>query len=163
MLRKMKKKRLIQGTVIKIPIGDGFHCYGRLLTKPTWEVFDYRTKENATDIERITSQTVLFTICIHTASINQSDWEVVGRSRGEDLDARIPLQFSQNRSDPTDCKVLDRFDNFFPATIEDCRGLERIVNWDPHHVVDRIRDHYAGVPNVWVELYRVREIGEEEI
>lgn len=35
-------------------------------------------------------------------------------------------------------------------------GLERLAVWDPEHVEDRIRDHYNGVQNIWVESLRLK-------
>jgi hypothetical protein len=37
------------------------------------------------------------------------------------------------------------------ATRQECLGLERAAVWEPEHVEDRLRDHYAGVTNKWVE------------
>ena len=39
----------------------------------------------------------------------------------------------------------------------DCVGLERSAVWDPNHVEDRLRDHFAGVPNKWVESLALKE------
>jgi hypothetical protein len=43
-----------------------------------------------------------------------------------------------------------------PATLDECRKLERLAVWSAEHVEDRLRDHYAGVPNKWVESLRPR-------
>ena len=34
--------------------------------------------------------------------------------------------------------------------------LFRLAVWEPAHVEDRLRDHYAGAPNKWVESLRPR-------
>jgi len=36
-------------------------------------------------------------------------------------------------------------------------GLERAAVWGPSHVEDRLRDHYAGRKNKWVESLRIKE------
>jgi hypothetical protein len=43
-----------------------------------------------------------------------------------------------------------------PATREECFGLERAAVWDPEHVVSRLDDHFAGRPNAWVDLMRLK-------
>ncbi len=163
MINKEKRQRFLAGAIVKIPIGDGFHTYGRLLVSPFIEIYDFRTRDEVTNVSMVLAKPVLFTLSVHKSALYPGEWTIIGKSPFDKQEISIPLQFWQNRSNPTECKLKDRFDHFFPATIEDCRGLERIVNWDPYHVVDRIRDHYVGVSNVWVELYRVREIGEEEL
>jgi hypothetical protein len=37
------------------------------------------------------------------------------------------------------------------ATRAECVGLERCAVWAPEHVEDRLRDHFRGRPNKWVE------------
>ena len=32
----------------------------------------------------------------------------------------------------------------WPATVSECIGLETAAVWDPEHVEDRLRDHFAG-------------------
>jgi len=34
--------------------------------------------------------------------------------------------------------------------------LEQAAVWSPNHIEDRLRDHFAGVPNQWVEIMRAR-------
>jgi hypothetical protein len=42
-----------------------------------------------------------------------------------------------------------------PATAQECAGLEVAAVWDPEHVEDRLRDHFDGRPNIWVESIRL--------
>jgi len=42
-----------------------------------------------------------------------------------------------------------------PASREECAGLEAAAVWEPEHVEDRLRDHFAGRPNKWVESLRI--------
>jgi hypothetical protein len=41
-----------------------------------------------------------------------------------------------------------------PATKSEIEGLECAAVWDPQHVEDRLRDHFAGRTNKWVESLR---------
>jgi hypothetical protein len=38
-----------------------------------------------------------------------------------------------------------------PAKRKECVGLECCAVWDPEHVEDRLKDHFAGIPNKWVQ------------
>jgi hypothetical protein len=37
-----------------------------------------------------------------------------------------------------------------------CEGLEPAAVWDATHVAERLRDHYAGQPNVYLERMRLQ-------
>ena len=41
------------------------------------------------------------------------------------------------------------------ASLAECEALESAAVWEPDHVEDRLRDHYAGRPNRWVESLRI--------
>ncbi len=42
-----------------------------------------------------------------------------------------------------------------PATAAQADKLEPAAVWGLQHVTDRLRDHFAGRPNVWLESMRV--------
>ena len=35
----------------------------------------------------------------------------------------------------------------WPASPSEIEGLECAAMWEPHHVEERLRDHFAGIPN----------------
>ena len=39
----------------------------------------------------------------------------------------------------------------WPATFEECEGLERSAVWDPCHIESRLLDHFEGRSNKWVD------------
>lgn len=41
-----------------------------------------------------------------------------------------------------------------PATLQSISGLECAAVWSANHVEDRLRDHFDGRPNQWVESLR---------
>ncbi len=43
-----------------------------------------------------------------------------------------------------------------PATTGECIGLEAAAVWEAEHVEDRLRDHFAGQLNKWVEQLRAK-------
>ncbi len=70
----------------------------------------------------------------------------------------LPPKFIQ---DPFDKKIFSLYENgvIRPATREQCLGLERASVWEPEHVEDRLRAHYAGNLNHVVELLKSRDYG----
>lgn len=59
-LIQMKRQRFTNGAIVKIPLGDGTHTYGRLMIAPYIEVYDSRTREEL-EISEILESPVLFT------------------------------------------------------------------------------------------------------
>ncbi len=62
------------------------------------------------------------------------------------------MQFIQDAIHP------DRFEFYDPntgesrpATKEQIKGLERASVWEANHIEDRIRDHYNGIPCIWLQ------------
>jgi hypothetical protein len=54
------------------------------------------------------------------------------------------------------CEIIDEAFNARPAAPEECVGLEGVAVWDPTHVEDRLRDHYAGRPNAHLAYMKVK-------
>jgi hypothetical protein len=154
----MKRQRIQAGAVVKIPLGDGTHTYGRLLVKPYVEVYDSVTREEITDLESIVAKPVLFTVSVFDHAITKGRWPIVSKLPYDEETAELPLQFLQDVADPRRCRLIDAWGNITPASIEECAGLERAAVWEPEHVEDRIRDHYAGRPNTWFESLKLKEV-----
>ncbi len=154
----MTRQRIQSGAIVKIPLGDGSHTYGRLLIKPYIEVYDSVTRDEIRDLARIVASPVLFTVSVFDRAITQGRWPIVGRLPYDEETAEMPLQFLQDAANPRRCRLIDAWGNITPASIEECTGLERAAVWEAEHVEDRIRDHYAGRPNMWAESLKLKEV-----
>ena len=64
--------------------------------------------------------------------------------------------FIQDALNPRSFSIDER-GAFRPATKEECIGLECAAVWDPTHAEDRIRDHYLGRKNKWLESLKIKE------
>ena len=82
-------------------------------------------------------------------------WPKVGHVPLELAPIPIPDQFMQDIVSGA-CRIVDEAFNARPATPEECVTLERVAVWDLVHVVERIRDHYAGRPNAHLAYMKVR-------
>ena len=150
-----KRQRLQPGAVVKIPLGD-CHAYGRLLINPYVAVYDSATREDISELESIVAKPVLFTVAVYNHSVTKSRWPIVGKLPFDEETAELPLWFMQDAFAPTRCSLIDARGNVTPATIEQCIGLERCAVWEPEHVEERIRDHYAGRPNLHLESIKLK-------
>jgi hypothetical protein len=143
--------RFKPGLVLRIPLDDGTHAYGRILaTKPFMAFHDYRTTEEAPDPLEVARSPVLFVLATSAALKKADDWEPVGVVSLEVVDTPIPDLFWQDIGNPRHVKIIDYLGNERPATVEECRGLERYSVWHASHIADRLRDHFAGRENAMV-------------
>jgi hypothetical protein len=153
----MKRQRIKTGAIVKIPIEKEYHTYGRLLLRPYVEIYDGKTKENISRLEEIVSKPILFTLCVFDYAVTKGRWEIIGRTDFSENEVNIPLQFIQDPINPKSCQTIDALGNMEPASVEQCRKLERSAVWDPEHIEERIKDYYAGKPNKWAESLRFKE------
>lgn len=157
----MKRQRFISGTVVRIPTNEGYHTYGQLLVDPYIQVFDCKTHEELQDLLTIVRKPVLFTVCFfYRQAITNGLWEAVGKLPFDKSKILIPKQYRQHVFNRTKCTLVDIFGNETPASIEECRGLERLAVWLPKNIVTRIEDHYAKRQNSTVHSLRLKEEGE---
>jgi len=42
------------------------------------------------------------------------------------------------------------------GTRKESQGLEAAAVWEPEHIEDRLRDHFDGKPNKWLESLRIK-------
>jgi Immunity protein 26 len=152
----MAPRRWMPGTVVRKQLGDGFTYYARLLNFPWAAFYDFRTDVATDDLGEITAHPALFTVAAHKDLLADGEWEPVGRLP-LDGSLRPPReQFIQDPIDPSDCQIIDDQGNMRAATLEECEGLEAAAVWEPEHIGDRLMDHYAGRPNIWLEDLKLR-------
>jgi hypothetical protein len=153
----MKRQKFVPGAIVKIPLDETYHTYGRLLVRPYVAVYDYRTDADQADLQEIIKRAILFIVCVYDYAITKGRWEIIGKVSLDSDNVEVPPQFIQDSYAPYNCSLIDALGNLTPATIEECRGLERSAVWEPEHVEERIRDFYAGKVNRWAESLKLKE------
>lgn len=151
----MPKKKPTPGTILKIPFDDTVHTYARVLRHPFIAVYDCKTSEDVTSLEEIIAKEILFVVAVMDRAVTGGRWKAVGALPLKDGEIPIPDQFMQDMFNPNNCQIIDSSGNVREATIEECEGLERAAVWEAEHVEDRIRDHYLGRPNRWLESMKL--------
>lgn len=157
-----RKVTVASGSVVSIDLGDGVVAFARVLMPPLFEFFDVVGGPcDQVDVQSVARSAVLFRIDVMNAAVESGRWPVVGVvPLSADEAARREVFFKQNAisgafslysEDRVTKQVISR-----PASFEECEGLERAAVWDASHVEDRLRDHFAGRPNKWVESLKPR-------
>jgi hypothetical protein len=147
-MAKAKKIRRKLGDLVAIPLGDDTYAFGHVLVEPLMAFYDLRSHD-VPALEAITAAPIAFRVCENGAAIEQGLWPVIGNVPPTGDLLVVP---AFRKQDPISRKLtIYRAGTETPATKDECAGLECAAVWDWRHVVDRLRDHFAGVPNKWVK------------
>jgi len=140
------------GDVLKIDLGNGVFGFGRILDSPLMGFYDLQSRE-AVSIVDVVKSPMLFRVWVMNYAVKSDNWEILGNLPLEDALKVKPRFFKQ---DPLNKKYSIYYDSKdTPAAREDCIGLERAAVWNPEHVENRLRNHFAGVPDPMTERLKV--------
>lgn len=146
-----RKQGFDPGAVLRVDLDGEWHVYARMLARePKFAFYDCHvtTAEDPLDIVK---RPVLFVLAVN----NSRHWPKIGHVPLAVAPVPIPEVFVQSVGSDA-CEIIDEAWNARPATPQECVGLERAAVWSPHHVEERIRDHYAGRPNAYMSYMKVR-------
>ena len=146
------EKRTI-GDIVKIPLGDGTHAYARVLPDASLAFHDSRGTEELA-VEDVVRKPILFFAAVMDHAIKKGRWPIAGHVTLND-NLQAPPRFIQNAFDKSRFEIYEN-GRIRPATRHECVGLERMAVWEPEHVEDRLRDHYAGRTDKWSESLKMR-------
>jgi hypothetical protein len=153
--RVFRKIALEPGDVLRVDLDRDWHTYARILTRPTKIAFyDHRVRAPEKNLIAIVNEPVLFVLAVNDR-VKKGCWPKIGHLPLETIPVPIPDQFMQDISSGA-CKIIDKAFNTRAVKPEECVGLERVAVWDPVHVEERIRDHYARRPNAQADNMKVK-------
>ena len=150
----VSRQRRTVGAVLRIPLSGRWHCYAQTLPEADFAFFDLRTDKEI-PVDEIVRRSVLFREAVIKSAWTTGRWRRVGKASLSRKLAKPVSKFIQDALDPSRFSVY-LGGQIRPATRAECEGLQRCAVWDPRHIEDRLRDHYAGIPNKWVESLRIR-------
>ena len=149
-----KRQQRIVGAVVKIPLDEKHHTYGQILPEADVAVFDSRSVHDLSPVEVI-STPVLFRVAVYNHAITKGRWPKIGSAPLRDEFQKPATKFIQDPLKPTEFSIYCGGETRRASRAE-CKGLELAAVWEPEHVEDRIRDHYRGAPNKWVQSLGIR-------
>jgi hypothetical protein len=148
-----RKIRRNPGDVIAIPLGDGTFGFGRVLREPLIAFYDLRSS-NLLRLEEILCAPVFLTLLVMNYPITSGSWPVIGNAPLPNELLKEPLFFKKDPITGALTVYRDSTGEEVPATREECKELECAAVWEPHHIADRLQDHFANRTNKWVESMR---------
>ncbi len=154
--KDQRKQQRTIGAFVKIPLDSERHSCARILRGADFAFYDLLSCEQAKDLNYIASRPILFIIAVYNHAVTSGRWRKIGKLPLEPNLERVPLKFIQ---DPFDSTKFSLYDNGIirVSTREECEGLERSAVWEPEHVEERLRDHFAGRPNKIVERLKIKD------
>ena len=144
-----KRQQRTVGAIVKIPLDSSYHSYARILSQASFAFYDFRTKEDVSDLTEIISSPILFIVAVFNDAVTRGRWVKVGKLPLEPYFQKLPRKFIWDTIGLR-FQIYDN-GNIREATREECQGLERAAVWEPEEVEERLRDHYAGGPNRQIE------------
>jgi hypothetical protein len=152
-----KRQRWTRGAVVVVPLGNGFHTYAQMLDDPEYAFFDCRTRDEV-PASVAASRPVLFRLWVMAYAHTTGRWPKVGTAPVRtELQASV-RRYNQDPLRPQDIRLtIDGCEGPL-GSVADCEGLECAAVWDPEHVEDRLRSHYAGVPCEWTLSLRPKVV-----
>ena len=152
---KRKKVRRRTGQVVRIDLANGDHSYGLVLREPLVAIYDKLFTGAEPSVDTIQSLPIAFILMVMNNAITSGRWRVVGRISVPD-NLQAPPAFC--KADPLsgELSIYQELPELAPlyerqASSEECKDLEAAAVWEAEHVEDRLRDHFAGRPNKWVQ------------
>jgi hypothetical protein len=156
-LKKSEQQCRNPGDVVRIALGDGFHAYARVMKEATFAVYNAHVPDTQElPLAAFHTLPILFHIAVMDHAVKKGRWKILGNISPEMLSTEVPPKFIQDPLDRTNFSIY-RDGQIRRATREECIGLECAAVWEPEHVEDRIRDHYAGRPNKWSESMKIKD------
>jgi hypothetical protein len=154
MTRRRVRRRV--GDIVAIPLGEGRMAFGLVLEEPLMAFFDYSLKEGAVPIaDEIIGAPVAFKIWVMNHPITEGLWPVIGHASVPAKLREQPWFFKHDVIAGRLTITKTGAEEVTPKAGE-IEGLERAAVWEPEHVTDRLRDHFAGRPNKWVESMKLK-------
>lgn len=148
----MRRQRRTIGAVIEIDLKDGFYSYGRVLDYASFGIYDIHTNKKIDSLVQIVKSPLLFIIAAYNDVVTKGRWIKIGTLPLPDSLQILPMQFIQDGLDPSKFRLYNPNTGvMLPAIKSECKGLERAAVWEAGHVEDRIRDHFANRPCIWLK------------
>ncbi len=150
------KQRRVKGSILEIKLGNGKYCYAQDLDVDIMFI-DICLDTPLEQLDILTSKEPLFFVGVYNDVITQGRWNKVGKLPIKSEYQIVPMKFIQDALDPNSFELYNpNTGEITKSTRGECEGLERAAVWEGSHVEDRLKDHFDGISNVWVEQLKIK-------
>lgn len=146
----------IVGSFVAIPL-NGEYGFGRVAREARIACYDIKAP-SILPIAQIKKAPVLFIVGVDFDAYTSGRWQIIGK---EPLEPSLASPVKFFRQDFfTGAIDIYLEGEFQPYAGEDLNKLERLVSWSDHRVEDRLRNHFAGLPDPNTEHLKVKPVSE---
>ena len=150
MERTLKRQQRTIGSIVKIPLENGFWTYARIL-EVKCAFYDAKTNQDL-DIEEIIQKPILFFATVYDSAITKGFWEKIGKKLPlEDHLLDLPPVYTQDILNPTKFTIYSEKE-IRQASKEECLGLELLATWTHKNIEERLNDYYLHRKNEFVDF-----------
>lgn len=151
----MVKQRMKIGQLVEIDLDSGLRAFGRVISKSELAFYDFFiANETTLELDAIYKSPVAFTLSVMNSAVKSGRWKVIDSRPIEPKFNEERFYFMRDVLTGEISIYSATSGEINPAKPGDEIGLERAAVWEAEHVEDRLRDHFAGVKNQWVEQLR---------
>ena len=147
----MKKQKEISGGIVKIKFNESCHTYGRILNYGDVALYDYKTNHEITDLVEIIKRPIIYKMIVNDAAVKHGRWPIIGVVPLEE-ELKNTKYYLEEIGRPDLCKIIENGKIRFNVPKAEGIGLEVGAVWDPIHVEEFLRDHYAGRENMSLKM-----------
>lgn len=140
-----KKQKSTSGDIVRVKIDETCHTYARVLNHSDLAFYDLVSEQEVEALNSIVSRPVLFRAIVNYRGVEGGLWPIIGNLPLEDS-LQNSIYYLTDVTDPNYFRICENGE-IRDATVEECKGLEVHAIWDPVHIEQRLKDHYAGKPN----------------
>lgn len=149
-----KKQKEIPGGIVKIKFDPPYHTYGRILNYGDVALYDYKTDLDITDLNEIVSRPIIYKMIVNEGGVKYGRWPIIGVVPLE-KELRTSKYYLEEVGRPDLCKIIENGNITYNVPKVEGIGLEVGAVWDPMHVEEFLRDHYAGRENISLKVLDV--------
>ena len=150
-----KRQKRTVGSIVKIPLKNGYYAYAQILDKASYAFFDYFSETPIEELEILNNVPVLYVLSAYNDIVTKGRWEKIGKLPVRDELNVLPMQFIQDALNPKKFELYNpNTGEITPTTKEECSGLEQAAVWEGWEVEDRLLDHFEKKPDKTLEEYR---------
>jgi hypothetical protein len=148
------------GSIIQIPLGGDSASLGIILKEPVIGFYDkLSSKNDAPSHDEIANLPLVFRLMVMNHAVTSGRWPILYKGTVP-KDLTMPPPFCKQDLLTGKLSIYQEIPELAPfyerpATAEECEGLETASVWEPEHVEDRLRDHFAGRENRWVRQLKI--------
>lgn len=141
------------GDIIEIPLGNNEFSFARYIGNEDYAFYNLKITGQSLDIETVLKSNVLFIAVVDTYALKKGLWRIIGNAPIENSLKKVPPKYIRDVVDSNKYYIMDG-DQKVQSSKEECRDLEVMASWSPEQMTDRLRDHFLGRPNKWLESIR---------